>query len=61
MTEGTHEALRLNRLKQVWEEGRTALGAIVTIPSVQVVPGARANPALRFHGKNSYGGSLTHG
>lgn len=28
---------RLNRLKSLWREGRTALGAIATIPSVQTV------------------------
>src|SRR5262249_36561096 len=28
---------RINRLKSVWREGRTAFGAIATIPSVEVV------------------------
>jgi hypothetical protein len=34
MVEGPEETRRLNRLRQAWEEGRTALGVIVTIPSV---------------------------
>ena len=29
--------VQLNRLKQIWREGRCALGAIATIPSVQTV------------------------
>jgi 2-keto-3-deoxy-L-rhamnonate aldolase RhmA len=28
---------QLNRVKSLWREGRTALGAIATIPSVQTV------------------------
>ena len=28
---------QLNRLKSLWREGRTALGAIATIPSVQMI------------------------
>jgi 4-hydroxy-2-oxoheptanedioate aldolase len=37
MVEGAREARRFNPLRQIWDEGRTALGVIATIPSVQVV------------------------
>jgi 4-hydroxy-2-oxoheptanedioate aldolase len=47
MMEGALEARRLNRLRQIWDEGRTALGVIATIPSVQVVQ-ALAQTQLDF-------------
>ena len=37
MTNTVSKTGQLNRIKSLWREGRTALGAIVTIPSVQVV------------------------
>jgi 4-hydroxy-2-oxoheptanedioate aldolase len=44
MVEGAPEASRLNRLRQMWDEGRTALGVIATIPSVQVVQALAQTP-----------------
>jgi 4-hydroxy-2-oxoheptanedioate aldolase len=44
MVEGAHNARRLNRLRQIWDEGRTALGVIATIPSVQVVQALAQTP-----------------
>jgi 4-hydroxy-2-oxoheptanedioate aldolase len=44
MVEGAPEARRLNRLRQIWDEGRTALGVIATIPSVQVVQALAQTP-----------------
>jgi 4-hydroxy-2-oxoheptanedioate aldolase len=44
MVEGVPEARRLNRLRQIWDEGRTALGVIATIPSVQVVQALAQTP-----------------
>jgi 4-hydroxy-2-oxoheptanedioate aldolase len=37
MTNALKSGGQLNRLKTLWREGRTALGAIATIPSVQTV------------------------
>ena len=37
MKTGTPEGRQLNRLKALWSENRTTLGAIATIPSVKIV------------------------
>ena len=37
MADVARDLPRLNRLRQIWDEGRTALGVIATIPSVQIV------------------------
>ena len=37
MTNALRSGGKVNRLKSLWREGRTALGAIATIPSVQTV------------------------
>lgn len=37
MTEDRERGHKLNRLKEIWADGETALGVIATIPSVQVV------------------------